>query len=267
MVDLDKSIIDSIPNSVMERNEVVQLSHIIECEPNVDFTYLKNITENLIDEYCRYASLVISSRLHCISPCLALEIPVIPLFENISPRMGWVDKFIEFYTYDEMECIDWNARCKIDDLCIAKKSIESVIRKRIIDTYEKYESVYDLSLFFEKRKKAMYGSLYRKIMKSVGERLQDGFGYTIWGAGQIGMNAYDVISEMYPDSKLVRVIDTYAKGIFYGVQITHPDMIKFESSDIVFITTYSGMEDVKNKLNEKGFQEGVNYFCLASRNG
>ena len=54
--------------------------------------------------------------------------------------------------------------------------------------------------------------------------------YIIWGSGQIGINVYQKISEIYPDSRLIAVVDSYCEGTFFGVPIQKPDVLKKKAS-------------------------------------
>lgn len=54
------------------------------------------------------ATLVITSRLHCAVPCIAMGIPVILVKNSFDERFSWVDKYIPFYTPDKYKDIDWS---------------------------------------------------------------------------------------------------------------------------------------------------------------
>ena len=74
----------------------------------MDCRYNMLIGKKLLEEYKERGRLIITSRLHALSPCMAMGLPVIGLFTNISPRMAWIDKFIKLHTIEDINDIDWN---------------------------------------------------------------------------------------------------------------------------------------------------------------
>ena len=63
---------------------------------------------NVYQEYKEHATLVITSRLHCAIPCLAMGIPVIFAPKILAKRYVWVDRFIPIYSESEWDRIDWS---------------------------------------------------------------------------------------------------------------------------------------------------------------
>ena len=218
----------------------------------------------MIKRYRDEAKLVITSRLHCLSPCLAMGIPVIGLFSNITPRMGWIDKLIPLYTIDDMDIIDWNGKViHFED--VKDRLIDNYIR-RIQDTYNKYNDVLSISTFFENRKKTVYGNYYYKMIKKLPYGAKENFSYIIWGCGQIGLQTIQVMNECFPHSQLIGAIDSYTSDrVFSGLKIEKPENIKEKYMDIFcIITTYSGEAYIKKFFENIGKK---NYLSLASVNG
>lgn len=63
----------------------------------------------LLSLYKTKAKLVITTRLHCLLPCIALGVPVIFLGNPTDYRISWVREIgVEIYTYDKQNEINWN---------------------------------------------------------------------------------------------------------------------------------------------------------------
>src|SRR5690606_9989326 len=58
--------------------------------------------EALLKRYCR-AKLVITTKIHCALPCLAMGVNVILIHPNLNdPRLQSVSKFLRVYSFDEI---------------------------------------------------------------------------------------------------------------------------------------------------------------------
>lgn len=68
----------------------------------------ENKARKLYALYRDEAALVITSRLHCAVPCIAMGIPTIVVKDSFDERFGWLEKLIHLYTVDEFDQIDWN---------------------------------------------------------------------------------------------------------------------------------------------------------------
>ena len=92
---------------------------------------------HLLHIYYSDASLVVTSRLHCLLPCIAMGIPVI-FFNNPNDyRVSWVKELgVKIYTLKELEEMDWNPK-PID---FEKE------KKKLIDTFHLYKHNYLLML-------------------------------------------------------------------------------------------------------------------------
>lgn len=59
----------------------------------------------MLDMYKREARLVVTTRLHCLLPCVAMGIPVIFFNNPDDYRVSWVK---EIYTLQDVERVNWN---------------------------------------------------------------------------------------------------------------------------------------------------------------
>lgn len=110
VVDAYPTIEKYIPESLRPYLEYV--THDLPVKPEDDPKQVALACEKIAgDYYRRYyheATLVITSRLHCASPCIAMGIPTIVVKDGYDERFGWLDKLIHLYTEDEFDQIDWN---------------------------------------------------------------------------------------------------------------------------------------------------------------
>lgn len=265
-VDVPRSFIDFSKDYFEMVNEHVEvISHIRNGIEFYDSTYIEKETQDLLERYKKEAKLVVTSRLHCMSPCMAMGISVIPVTDNISPRMGWVDRYLNIYTPETYERIEWKGQ-KVSYETIKEKMIQVAIG-RIDNVKEKYEKIADLSFFYETREKSSYGNYYRNILKKMPDERKETLEYILWGAGQIGMNAYRVISSAYPNSKLKAVVDSYCTGDFFGVPIEKPDILKGSTKEYIFITTTSGELCAREMMDKLGKEEVRDYLSMATTSG
>lgn len=261
IIDVADSLIKKFPAELYREYDVEVLSHIVKGEEFRDIDTAEKITMERMERYRREAALVIISRLHGLSPCMAMGIPVIGLFTNLSPRMGWIDKFLHLYTEDDMDNIDWHG--EIVDYEPMKEKMLAVAENNIKNIYSRYKDICELSMLFEDREKCIYGNYYKKMIKNLPR--ESNFKYIIWGSAQLGLHVVEAMKEWYPEAKLVGVIDSYQNGDFWGLPIQRPSSIEKEYMDVFCIScTYSGRSYVKEYMKKIG---KTNYISFASVNG
>lgn len=245
--------------------DAVRISHIRENENTGKSEYLEKAARDLLERYREEASLVVTSRLHCMAPCMAMGVPVIPVTDNISPRMSWIDYFLHIYTPETYGQIDWRGQTvSYED---QKRLMLDIAVKRVRDAWEQNSPMLKWSHVLETRVRSEYGNYYREILKNLPEQRRDKLEYILWGSGQIGINVYQVISRLYPDSRLVAAVDSYCEGTFFGVPIEKPDILKTRKQAYVFITTTSGEACAREYLASLGKTETRDFLCMATTAG
>jgi hypothetical protein len=264
-VDVPESIKKIISKQLPENRSVEFLSHIFYGDGISDIKDIKAVYKKLMEKYETEAELVITARLHCMSPCLAMGIPVIAVSDNCSPRMGWIDRYIPIYTPETYSKINWNPQpVSFED---TKDLMIEIAIDKINCAFKKYEKVCNLSRFYETRKKSEYGNFYVAQLKQLPKNLGNCFKYIIWGTGQIGINAYNVITEIYPNSKMIAAVDSFCEGKFFEIDIQKPDILKKYEDVYIFIATYSGEKYVKDFLLELGKENIKDYLSFATTTG
>lgn len=245
--------------------EIVRVSHIRNGKEVRDKNYVEKTVNELWETYKTQAKLVVTSRLHCMSPCMSAGIPVIPVTDNLSPRMGWIDRYLRIFTPETYSMIQWEGQTVFYE--DRKAQMLDIAIARIKETVQRFGEAADLSYFYEIRDRSPYGNYYRKVLERLPEERKGSFDYVLWGAGQIGMNVYQVIQEIYPDSRCIAVIDSYCTGEFFGVPILKPEALKEYTKEYVFITTWSGEACAKEMLAKMGKRETVDFLSMATTAG
>ncbi|MBE5916751.1 MAG: polysaccharide pyruvyl transferase family protein [Pseudobutyrivibrio ruminis] len=221
-----------------------------------------NMAKQRIEEY-RKAKLVISSRMHAIIPAMTAGTPVIGVFENISYRFSWLDKYIPLYTESDIDKIDWTPKSvEIQQYDLIYK----VFSKRISDIYNKYADYMDISLYYEERHKAQYGNRYKKIINRFIDK-EKKVNYMIFGCGLIGAVAYKIIQEEYPYANFLGAIDNYVEGEWKGKPVYKPNKNVIYPDTKIIIATYSGKESALNFMKSLNYKENSNYCYIATTSG
>ena len=69
---------------------------------------LEKMARERLRLYRDEAALVVTSRLHCGSPCLGMGVPVVMVRDYFDDRYAWLDKYVKLYTPDRFGEIDWH---------------------------------------------------------------------------------------------------------------------------------------------------------------
>ena len=251
LVDVSKNLWEYIPDDL--KKGAVSISHAapVQMLPMTieEDDRLNKQARDLLDRYAKEANLVITSRLHAAAPCIAMGIPVILASDNIDFRYGWLDKYIPIYTIDEYDTINWEPVLpSTEDV---KRWIPAYIQKRLIGDPTAVEELKKLDDFYMDRERVDYYGYFTKRIRKASEMTgTDKFKYIIWGAGQHGGYAYDIIRKLYPKAELLAVIDKYEKGMRFGKRIITGDQLKDRNFDVAFITTKPGTPDAILKMQE-----------------
>ncbi len=222
------------------------------------------IMENVIKQYRFYrdeAKLVITSRLHVASPCMAMGIPVIFAKNSIDARFSWINTYLKLYNRNEFEYIDWNPNAV--EYEENKKVILELICKRIRgeyvkeDEYLKVHNIYNTSEQDYTSFQTTVHSNFYKIMDFFDKRKYDSssiFSYGIWGLGTAAENFYEFMRKTYPNAILVTVLDTYKQAVFHGVKSVTPNEYARKKGEIMFVLPVQASNIATNILLKKGFK-------------
>jgi hypothetical protein len=210
VVDCSQEIIDRIPSD--KKANVMLASHIGRKPSDLSVRQFSEL-EKAKEVYCTYlneASLVITSRLHCASPCMAAGIPVILSKGFTSCTMTWIDKYLYLYDREDYDNIDWNPRpvCYED----TKENVLKLVVTRIKCMFETFGCYSEVDQFYSSGVASYYSvSISRKISE-IKNNKNERFTYSIYGNSG---NVYSLIGFMnqnYPNATLTHIYDKYKYG-------------------------------------------------------
>lgn len=264
LVNTPEKILDYMPPEIAEKSEFLsQYLYLKNFKENSDDSlFFYNYGLNLLKKYAREAQLVITSNLHCLSPCLSMGIPVILVKDNIDYRFSWIDKFCRLYDCNNYSEIDWN--CKGMDIEEAKKLLIDVYRDRVNDlvnrTKTSGKSIKNIHNFYLDRKRSDYnGEIVKKIVRKTNHIQKNKINILIWGAGRTGGLVFDEIEKNYEHINVQAFIDTFKRGIFKDKPVISPQNINLYDYDFIFLCSLPGKESALECMKQLNKQEEVDY--------
>lgn len=292
VVEADEEVYQYIPSEI--KNDMVEIIHKVNDFRQMDPREAEKIEIKLAEEtFVRYrdeARLVITSKMHCALPCVALGIPVIFVLPRYDCRWSGMDKLVHVYTRDEYCKIDWNPEAI--DIENVKEMIKTVAKQQIIERVKQYKDICRLSSFFENRKKTVYFAGFQKSYLSdkqkidfvqnrvpganlleliIGKRMSE-TNLIIWGAGDRGKwmcSRYKY--ELAKFKKCIFVDRDKEKigGQLGGYSIHGIEEINRYSMDdtVIFVAANHYYEGAGYSIGcelitQFGFTEGKNFFFL-----
>lgn len=266
LIDTPSELDDYIPNEL--QNKIVRYSHIVSAElpfkKEEAILHYKDAIDRL-NTYKNEAEVVVTGRLHCASPCIALGIPVIIVKKNKDTNMGWIERVSPIFIPNTFSNINWYPEALYTEE-LKTKMIESA--KLIISDAARNTLHYDLSYEFEQSVDTSYNYILNDKLSRIVEIIgKENFRYAIWGLGDGGGIAYRLIKEKYPDSECVLCIDSFKNGEFYDMEINRPEVLRkgYKDLDFIFLTTYTGRKQAIECMNDMGLHENRDYSFLLSR--
>lgn len=256
IVDACEELLDYIPKDMKEN--AVYKTHVF---------YNREIHETesaqIYEEYKKNARLVISSRLHCIIPCIAYGIPVVYAAKYLSTRSNWLKSLIPLYDEKSFDMIDWNPDAvEIEDL---KKKILENAAERIRETWNKYEKKCSLTEFFYDRENhtLVAEDLRESITYLDANWAKDGtYKYIIWGITQTAQSLDNYIKKEYPNASCVGIIDMYRKIPFQGMIAQGIEILDDIKDAVVFVAAESIHSVALKTFKEKE----INQYVLCWKN-
>lgn len=261
LVDVPDELHDFVPAELKSRVEVVTHMYPYQVAPATqqEADRLDALARSQCQRYADEAALVVTSRLHCAAPCLAMGIPTIVVARNLSDRFAWLDRYVRIYTVDSFADIDWNvAAPEIED---AKQAIRAAVIGQIETARARWAPLAEISGFYEARERAAYNRLLIQAIESVLPADPAPLRFAFWGATTHGVRLSRALREIRPGSQLVAVIDEYLDSqSFCNVPLVRSDALERlrDEGVVVFIATYVGRQYAEERMSS----HGLGYFCL-----
>lgn len=265
-VDVPHSVKKYIPEGMLEKAVVTTQQYYFSNEWFENPDKILRFTKDIYDQYSK-AKLVVTSRMHVASPCIAMGIPVILVKDHVDYRFGWIDKYIPIYSYEEFSKIDWDPKpveCKKE-----KERLRKVAIERIKNCINKYQDIYFLSQMYENDEHNKLKDFYNVTHKNfeiLDRYLQEVWNetsnieYAIWGLTTATDEIYEYIQERYPKAKLVKVIDTFKDTYYRGIKTEKPNVLTGNNSYYTIVTSVGASNDAKRLFESIGKKDEM--YCL-----
>lgn len=258
IVDVCKELLQFIPEYIKE--DAIYKTHVF-----YNREVLEEESARMYQEYRENARLVVSSRLHCIIPCMAYGIPVIYASKTLSTRSNWLKKIIPIYDEMNFQNIDWSPKSvEIEDL---KKIMLQNAANRIKETWNKYyPKCFLTETFYDKKNNELVPEDLRESIEYMENHWDKNkeYMYIIWGITQTAESLYEYIQEKYSNATFVGAIDIYRKVNFKGVETQGIEMLDRYKDAVVFVAAESIHAMALKVFREKQIQNYV--LCWKNHN-
>lgn len=268
LVDVPIKLKDYIPKELLSRAKCYTQQEYFSKDTSVE--EIRKKVKERYEEYKNCASLVITSRLHVASPCMAWGIPVIFVKEKIDGRFEWIDDYLPLYSEKEFEMIDWNPASV--DYEEKKKLITNATIKRLegifqnYECMEKFEDCYTCTSSMARPSfRETVNDSYKAALTALENKYSedDAFEYSIWGISKASENFYTIVSNKYPHAKLRCVIDTFNNVEFHGILPMRPNAYQWEN-EMIFVLPVQASNAARNLFKEKKIPEDM-YVCAGTQ--
>ncbi|NTY92251.1 polysaccharide pyruvyl transferase family protein [Pseudomonas putida] len=240
--------------------DIEKVSHIVPIKQTPlqksEYLELVEYTKSLLARYRDEARLVVTGRIHCALPCLAMGIPVIFTTYNMQEAYDFLLSMIKVHTPDLFHEINWNPRPV--DLESVKSDFIDLAKSSICAAYASSEYAGRLDGFY----RAGSGAIYYQKERSKLEALFAGGNkeYIIWGVGALGSKVFQLMEVYYPEVRLRICCDTFAKCDFFGSEVIRPDQLPSPDEGVIVLAATSyGLVESESFLEGAGYMKGVNY--------
>lgn len=237
-VDIPDNLMKYIPDKLIENGEFINHHVVFERSSNEEYMveeeYQKfyNLGISQLMKYKEEAKLVVTSRLHAASPCMAMGIPVILVNDSFDGRFSWIGKYLPLYTKETYEQIDWYPN--MVDYEHIKKNIIQVFMQQIKDSYDKYVGIYNISSFYELRADIIYNSELKNAIKKLPFSDAKNIHYGIWGLTTLAETLKNIIEDNCNSWKFVNAVDKICNGTFEGCKVIMPSEIQSQNEEIIY---------------------------------
>ena len=260
-VDLYDEVKELIPPNMID--DCIFKSHIY----NNSVEDTMQLAEDVIDGYCENAKLVVTSRMHCAVPCIALGIPVIFVNYQFSYRFSWLENLIHVYTKDEFEKIKWNP-CQINCETLKNNMLRLAMERLENPILFNKSWIRDLSTFYNERIERNYTIESMQMFIEFMQRNychEDSFEYAIWGVIQHSSLLIRYITDNFPHAHLVAIIDSYKKIRFWGMETIQITQLQNVREILVLVAASAASVSANEYFHE--INKDNNTYCIWSTKG
>lgn len=271
IVGVSDAIYERIPRDIVR--DAKRKEHIYFCKNEKEIISAKEV----LDEYKNNAKLVITSKIHCAQPCIAMGIPVVFLCDEISFRYDVIKNYLPIYDVANINkgSVDWNPQIvELDNLkeTMLQNAIERIKFARKGFNCSEYvsnggltEREKSIDKFFSNNNRDysykidMLSFMQSYIKKKYRE--EDCFLYAIWGINQYAHRLEKWIKKNYPNAVLDKVVDRNKKMVLGNQSPCDIEELR-NYPHIVFVTATTVIGIVKELFEDYHI---INY--VACHNG
>lgn len=250
-VDVPKQFLDTVPSDIIKNAIITSQNIRVQDMSDNIVCQINQAAKDRLSEYRTKAKMVVTTKLHCMTPCVAMGIPTIAVGDNFSYRYSYIDKFVTSYSLEEFANFNWNNVVKPKNVEVVK-NLQIEIGRQLFDGTKDIEKMKKLDTILMNRKKWDYLKRMRRDIFEIadGERERQ---IILWGASSGGYAVSWCLKFYFPELEVVSVVDMYAKGCFAGKEVCKPEQaLKQYPEAIVFISTLSGMQYAKQFCERMG---------------
>ncbi|MGN1275963.1 MAG: polysaccharide pyruvyl transferase family protein [Floccifex sp.] len=257
-IDVPKNLLPHIPKDILECGEFLQHQLPFSHNKNQDFMpdevynafYDTAITRIL--QYRDEASLVVTSRLHAATPCMAMGIPVIVAGERFDGRFSFLDRYLQFYTPEQFENIDWNP-----NPVEYEKEKEMILQgfiEQINNPYTITSNIIQIDNFYRKRNREIYNKDLSDMIASLPFSSNKNIKFGIWGINSKSLRLKNYLADYRKDWKFEIVIDKSVTGFFEGIPISKIEDLNHSDKEIIIFVIPEGAQHIADQvLGEQGY--------------
>ena len=269
-IDVPKCVEEYIPQEIISNFKIVSQQKYFgadkNCQDILDFAC------NHYKEIINTAKLVVTSRLHVVAPCIANEIPVLFIKDEIDYRFDWIEKYITLYDKCRLKDIDWNPssvdyeterKIKTDFVInriknYGNKNIDSDVINGLYPAKRDYK--YNWVHFQD----TLCGDIENMINFMLKKYKLDGrINLCIWGATSYACDVVFQLKSRFKNMKLVAVLDMYKEGKFDDITIIKPINFNFNNEVFCVVVPIAASNYAEVFFEEIGFSSN-NYYCLGN---
>ncbi|MBD8389758.1 polysaccharide pyruvyl transferase family protein [Dysgonomonas sp. BGC7] len=164
-----------IPDNVvmaLEKQFKQQFIRVSHNPPVADISFDQYVDEasllmnSLLERYCK-AALVITTKIHCALPCLAMGANVVLIHPNLNdPRIASVSEFMQIYSYEDVLRQDRLEKPRINRKRIEsrKQFLSNIVVESVKAGYNIMKSPQDLKLKKIRRTSFIKASIYSRVI-------------------------------------------------------------------------------------------------------
>jgi hypothetical protein len=263
-VDIPDSLIDYIPRNIAANAKTISNNFYGSIN---DLVPDGNVMKFIVDRYetlRETASLVVTSRLHVASPCIAMGIPVILAKNDYPSTFSWIDKVVPMYSKEHFSEIDWNPKATEYESTkeLMLQLAANRLRKGSSYIDETADKITDFWLQRDRKTRGFGNTIFETLLSLINEKWDkiSKIEYSIWGVNDIAEALYYYLAENYPNAVLKAVYDKYNDIVFHGVASKRPQAIAESPGEFVIVCVMTAMVEAEALFKQTGKNRGE--YCL-----